>query len=57
MRRGPGNLTVVNNDAGNGRSALAALIGAGRVTKMVCSSPRQSDSQLFAPNTGRGKLS
>jgi 3-oxoadipate CoA-transferase alpha subunit len=37
-------LTVVSNNAGNGDVGLAALIGAGRVRKMVCSFPRQADS-------------
>lgn len=41
------NLTVINNNAGNGESGLAALIGSGQVGKVVCSFPRQSDSYLF----------
>jgi len=40
-------LTVVSNNAGNGDVGLAALIGAGRVRKMVCSYPRQPDSWQF----------
>lgn len=47
LRQGATNLTVVNNNAGNGTAGLAALIGAGRVARIVCSFPRQSDSQLF----------
>lgn len=40
-------LTVVSNNAGNGDTGLAALIREGRVRKMVCSFPRQSDSWHF----------
>ena len=47
IRQGATDLTVVNNNAGNGDRGLAALIGAGRVRKMICSFPRQADSHLF----------
>jgi 3-oxoadipate CoA-transferase alpha subunit len=47
IEQGAGDLTVVNNNAGNGDRGLAALIGAGRVRKIICSFPRQADSQLF----------
>jgi 3-oxoadipate CoA-transferase alpha subunit len=40
-------LTVVSNNAGNGDHGLAALIRDGRVRKIVCSFPRQSDSWHF----------
>ena len=40
-------LTVVNNNAGNGDSGLAALLAAGRVRKIICSFPRQADSWHF----------
>jgi 3-oxoadipate CoA-transferase, alpha subunit len=40
-------LTVVSNNAGNGDHGLALLIRAGRVRRMVCSFPRQSDSWHF----------
>lgn len=40
-------LTVVNNNAGNGETGLAALLKAGRVDKIICSFPRQADSQVF----------
>ena len=33
--------------AGNGDTGLAALLAAGRVRKVVCSFPRQSDSWVF----------
>ncbi len=42
-----GELTVINNNAGNGETGLAALLLAGRVRKIVCSFPRQVDSQVF----------
>jgi 3-oxoadipate CoA-transferase, alpha subunit len=47
IERGTGNLTIVNNNAGNGESGLAALLAAGRVRKIICSFPRQADSHHF----------
>src|SRR4249919_4038074 len=47
IRQGASNLTVVSNNAGNGYIGLAALLAAGRVRKMICSFPRQSDSWVF----------
>lgn len=40
-------LTIVNNNAGNGDTGLAALLAAGQVRKIVCSFPRQADSWVF----------
>lgn len=40
-------LTIINNNAGNGDTGLAALIANKRVKKVVCSFPRQSDSWHF----------
>jgi 3-oxoadipate CoA-transferase alpha subunit len=40
-------LTIVNNNAGNGDTGLAALIKAKRVRKILCSFPRQADSWHF----------
>jgi 3-oxoadipate CoA-transferase, alpha subunit len=45
--RGARDLTIVNNNAGNGETGLAALLKAGRVRKIICSFPRQADSQVF----------
>jgi 3-oxoadipate CoA-transferase alpha subunit len=45
--QGARNLTIVNNNAGNGDSGLAALIKAKRVRKILCSFPRQADSWHF----------
>jgi 3-oxoadipate CoA-transferase alpha subunit len=42
-----GDLTVINNNAGNGDTGLAALLAAGRVRKIICSFPRQVDSHVF----------
>lgn len=47
LRSGVSDLTVVNNNAGNGTTGLAALLAAGRVRKVICSFPRQSDSFVF----------
>jgi 3-oxoadipate CoA-transferase alpha subunit len=46
-RTGARDLTVVNNNAGNGDVGLAALLAAGQVRKVICSFPRQSDSYVF----------
>jgi 3-oxoadipate CoA-transferase alpha subunit len=47
IRQGATDLTVVSNNAGNGDTGLAALLAKGRVRKMICSFPRQSDSYVF----------
>jgi 3-oxoadipate CoA-transferase alpha subunit len=47
IRGGATNLTIVSNNAGNGDTGLAALLAAGRVRKVICSFPRQSDSWVF----------
>lgn len=47
IEQGATDLTVVSNNAGNGDTGLAALLHAGRVRKVVCSFPRQSDSHVF----------
>ncbi len=47
LAQGARNLTIVNNNAGNGDSGLAALIAARRVKKIICSFPRQADSHHF----------
>src|SRR3984957_705402 len=47
IEQGARNLTIVNNNAGNGETGLAALLKAKRVRKVICSFPRQSDSQVF----------
>src|SRR5688572_23236864 len=47
IAHGARELTIVNNNAGNADQGLAALIGAKRVRKIVCSFPRQADSWHF----------
>jgi 3-oxoadipate CoA-transferase, alpha subunit len=56
IRQGAGELTVVNNNAGNGDTGLAALLAAGRVRKMICSFPRQRDSYVFDGLYRAGKI-
>ncbi len=45
--QGAKNLTVINNNTGNGEVGLAALIGNHQVAKMICSYPRSSHSKVF----------
>jgi 3-oxoadipate CoA-transferase alpha subunit len=47
IEQGAKELTIVNNNAGNGETGLAALLKAGRVRKILCSFPRQADSWVF----------
>jgi len=47
IAQGARDLTVINNNAGNGETGLAALLKARRVRRIVCSFPRQVDSQVF----------
>ncbi|NKF23758.1 3-oxoacid CoA-transferase subunit A [Solimonas marina] len=47
IAHGAKDLTIINNNAGNGDTGLAALLKAKRVRKIVCSFPRQSDSYHF----------
>jgi 3-oxoadipate CoA-transferase alpha subunit len=47
IRQGARDLTIVSNNAGNGEVGLAALLKAGRVRKVICSFPRQTDSYVF----------
>ena len=54
--QGARELTIVNNNAGNGETGLAALLKAGRVRKIICSFPRQVDSQVFDGLYRSGKL-
>ena len=56
MARDVSGLTVVNNNAGNGDDGLAALIAAGKVAKMICSFPRQSDSHHFDEAFRAGRI-
>jgi 3-oxoadipate CoA-transferase alpha subunit len=54
--QGARELTIVNNNAGNGETGLAALLKAGQVRKIICSFPRQADSQVFDGLYRAGKI-
>ncbi|RVU36713.1 3-oxoacid CoA-transferase subunit A [Hwanghaeella grinnelliae] len=52
----PKSLTVVNNNAGNGKIGIAAMIDAGMVAKMICSFPRSSDPRAFTEKYMAGEI-
>ncbi|MBT8107096.1 MAG: 3-oxoacid CoA-transferase subunit A [Gammaproteobacteria bacterium] len=54
--QGARDLTVINNNTGNGEVGLAALIGNGQVAKMICSFPRSSQSRVFPTLYRAGKI-
>ena len=56
IAHGARDLTIVNNNAGNGETGLAALLKTGRVKKIICSFPRQADSQIFDALYRSGQL-
>jgi 3-oxoadipate CoA-transferase alpha subunit len=56
IRQGAKDLTIVSNNAGNGDVGLAALLAAGRVSKVLCSFPRQVDSYVFDRLYREGKI-
>jgi 3-oxoadipate CoA-transferase, alpha subunit len=56
IAQGAKDLTIVNNNAGNGETGLAALLKTGRVRKLICSYPRQTDSHIFDALYRSGKL-
>ena len=56
IAQGAKDLVVVNNNAGNAETGLAALLKAGRVRKIICSFPRQADSHVFDCLYRSGKL-
>ncbi|MFM9980963.1 MAG: 3-oxoacid CoA-transferase subunit A [Burkholderiales bacterium] len=56
IAQGAKELTVVNNNAGNGDTGLAALIAAKQVRKIICSFPRQADSGHFDKAYRSGEL-
>ena len=47
IEQGARDLTIVNNNAGNGDQGLALLLKHKRVRKIICSFPRQTDSWHF----------
>jgi 3-oxoadipate CoA-transferase alpha subunit len=54
--QGAKDLTVINNNTGNGEVGLAALIGNGQVSKMICSFPRSSQSRVFPRLYKEGRI-
>jgi 3-oxoadipate CoA-transferase alpha subunit len=56
IAQGSKDLTIVNNNAGQGETGLAALIKQGRVRKILCSYPRQVDSHHFDALYRTGKI-
>lgn len=56
IAQGARELTIVNNNAGNGETGLAALLKAKRVRKIICSFPRQTDSHVFDALYRSGEL-
>jgi 3-oxoadipate CoA-transferase alpha subunit len=56
LDQGARGLTVVSNNAGNGYVGLAALIGAGRVAKMICSFPRSTNAAAFEELYKAGRI-
>src|SRR5438445_10642244 len=56
IAQGARDLVIVNNNAGNGDTGLAALLKAGQVRKIICSFPRQADSYVFDALYRAGKL-
>jgi 3-oxoadipate CoA-transferase alpha subunit len=56
IAQGAKDLTIVNNNAGNGETGLAALLKARRVRKILCSFPRQVDSYVFDALYRAGKI-
>lgn len=54
--KGVKELTIVNNNAGNGRIGIAAMIDAGMVKKMICSFPRSSDPRAFTERYLAGEI-
>ena len=56
IEQGARELTIVNNNAGNGEVGLAALLKARRVRKIICSCPRQTDSYVFDALVHAGEI-
>ena len=54
--RGPRDMTVINNNAGNGRIGIAAMIDAGMVRKIICSFPKSKDPRAFTEAYLAGRI-
>ena len=56
IEQGARDLTIVANNAGIGRTGLAALLAAGRVKRIICSFPRSAGSVVFEELYARGRI-
>ncbi len=56
IEQGARDLTVVANNAGNGRTGLAQLMELGRVRRIVCSFPRSANSTVFEELYRAGRI-
>jgi 3-oxoadipate CoA-transferase alpha subunit len=54
--QGARRLTVISNNTGSGQVGLAALLRAGRVSKVICSFPRSGQSMVFPELYRQGKI-
>jgi 3-oxoadipate CoA-transferase alpha subunit len=52
----PKNLTIVNNNAGNGKIGIAAMLKVGMIKKVICSFPRTADSHAFTERYSAGEV-
>ncbi len=55
--QGASDLTVISNNTGSGEVGLAALLKAGRVSKVICSFPRTANSTVFPELYRSGRTS
>lgn len=53
---GPKDLTVINNNAGNGHVGIAAMIERDMVAKVICSFPRSADARVFSERYQAGTI-
>ena len=56
IEQGARDLTIVANNAGTGRTGLAALLATGRVKRIICSFPRSSGSVVFEELYAAGRI-
>jgi 3-oxoadipate CoA-transferase alpha subunit len=56
LEQGARDLVIVSNNAGVGRTGLAALMAAGRVRRVVCSYPRSAGSVVFEELYRAGRI-
>ncbi len=56
LEQGARELVIVSNNAGSGKTGLAALIAAGRVRKIMCSFPKTGGSFVFDEHYKNGTI-